>query len=114
MAAPADSLMVERLRAAGAIVIGKTNTPEFGLGSTTYNPVYGVTRNPYDLTKQRRRQQRRARRWLALRTLPLADGSDYGGSLRNPAGWNNVCGFRTSVGRVPTDAKDRWLPSMPA
>jgi amidase len=110
--APADSVMVERLRKAGAIIIGKTNTPEFGLGSNTYNPVYGITRNAYDQSRSAGGSSGGAAVGLALRMLPLADGSDYGGSLRNPAGWNNVFGFRTSYGRVPADGRDAWLPSM--
>jgi amidase len=92
----ADSLMVERLRTAGAIFIGKTNAPEFGLGSHTYNPVYGITRNAYDLAKS-------------------AGGSSGGAAVslaRNPAGWNNVLGFRTSIGRIPYDSRDTWLPTM--
>jgi amidase len=108
----ADGLMVERLRDAGALFIGKTNTPEFGLGSHTYNPVYGATRNAYDLKYSAGGSSGGAAVSLALRMLPLADGSDYGGSLRNPAGWNNVFGFRTSIGRIPNDARDGWLPSM--
>ena len=107
-----DSIMVERLRRAGAIFIGKTNTPEFGLGSHTYNPVYGVTRNAYDQTRSAGGSSGGAAVSLALRMLSVADGSDYGGSLRNPAGWNNVFGFRTSFGLVPSDARDVWLPSM--
>jgi amidase len=110
--AATDSIMVERLRAAGVIFIGKTNTPEFGLGSHTYNPVYGVTRNAYDPAKSAGGSSGGAAVSLALRMLPLADGSDYGGSLRNPAGWNNVFGFRTSAGRVPAHGKEDWLPSM--
>jgi amidase len=109
---PADSVMVERLRKAGAIMIGKTNTPEFGLGSHTYNPVYGVTRNPYDLTRSAGGSSGGAAVALALRMLPVADGTDYGGSLRNPAGWNNVFGFRTSFGRLPADGRDAFVPSM--
>jgi amidase len=109
---PADSVMVERMRKAGAIIIGKTNTPEFGLGSHTYNPVYGATRNPYDLTRSAGGSSGGAAVALALRMLPVADGTDYGGSLRNPAGWNNVFGFRPSIGRVPADGRDAWLPSM--
>jgi amidase len=108
----ADSLMVERLRTAGVIFIGKTNTPEFGLGSHTYNPVYGTTRNAYDQSRSAGGSSGGAAVSLALRMLPVADGSDYGGSLRNPAGWNNVVGFRTSIGRVPNDARDVWLPSI--
>jgi amidase len=107
-----DSLMVERLRNAGAIFIGKTNTPEFGLGSHTYNPVYGITRNAYDQSRSAGGSSGGAAAALALRMVPFADGSDFGGSLRNPAGWNNVFGFRTSIGRVPRDSRDAWLPSM--
>ncbi len=108
----ADAFMVERLRKAGGIFIGKTNTPEFGLGSHTYNPVYGATRNAYDQSRSAGGSSGGAAVSLALRMLPVADGSDYGGSLRNPAGWNNVFGFRTSLGLVPTNAPDGWLPSM--
>jgi amidase len=108
----AESVMVERLREAGAIFIGKTNTPEFGLGSNTYNSVYGKTLNAYDQSRSAGGSSGGAAVSLALRMLPLADGSDYGGSLRNPAGWNNVFGFRTSYGLVPADGRDAWLPSM--
>jgi amidase len=108
----ADGIMVERLRRAGAIFIGKTNTPEFGLGSHTYNPVYGTTRNAYDQSRSAGGSSGGAAVSLALRMLPVADGSDYGGSLRNPAGWNNVFGFRTSFGLIPAGAPDDWLPSM--
>lgn len=108
----ADSLMVERLRKAGAVFIGKTNTPEFGLGSHTYNQVYGATGNAYDPARSAGGSSGGAAVSLALRMLPVADGSDYGGSLRNPAGWNGVFGFRTSIGRIPADARDAWLPSM--
>jgi len=108
----ADSLMVKRLRNAGAIIIGKTNTPEFGLGSHTYNPIYGVTRNAYDQSRSAGGSSGGAAVALALRMLPVADGSDYGGSLRNPAGWNNVFGFRTSYGRVPADARDFGCPQF--
>lgn len=107
-----DAPVVERLVGAGAIVIGKTNTPEFGLGSHTYNPVYGATRNAYNLTRSAGGSSGGAAVALALRMVPLTDGSDYGGSLRNPAGWNSVFGFRASIGRIPTDARDCWLPSM--
>lgn len=107
-----DSLLVERIRAAGAIFVGKTNTPEFGIGSHTYNPVYGATHNAFDPTKSAGGSSGGAAVALALRMLPVADGSDYGGSLRNPAGWNNVCGFRTSFGVVPGEARDAWTPSM--
>jgi amidase len=107
-----DSIMVERLRKAGAIFIGKTNTPEFGFGSQTYNSVYGSTRNAYDQSRTAGGSSGGAAVALAARMLPVADGNDYAGSLRNPAGWNNVFGFRTSYGRVPSDARDVWLPSM--
>jgi len=110
--APADNVMAARSRKAGAIIIGKTNTPEFGLGSHTYNAVYGATRNAYDQSRSAGGSSGGAAVALALRMLPLADGSDYGGSLRNPAGWNNVLGLRTSFGRVPADGRDAWLPSM--
>src|SRR6185437_5989282 len=110
--AEGDSLMAERLRAAGVIFIGKTNTPEFGLGSHTFNPVFGATRNPYDLTRSAGGSSGGAAAALATRMVPLADGSDYGGSLRNPAGWNNVAGFRTSAGVVPSSGADVWLPTM--
>ncbi len=108
----ADSIMVGRLRRAGAIIIGKTNTPEFGLGSHTYNTVYGTTLNPYDRTRSAGGSSGGAAVALALRMLPLADGSDFGGSLRNPAAWNNVLGFRPSFGRIPVAGDEIWLPGM--
>lgn len=95
-----DCPMVARLRRAGAVIIGKTNTPEFGLGSHSYNPVYGVTRNPYDMTRSAGGSSGGAGAALASRMVALADGSDMMGSLRNPAGWNNVFGFRPSYGLV--------------
>lgn len=96
-----DAIVVERARAAGAVLIGKTNTPEFGLGSQTFNPVYGATRNPYDTARTVGGSSGGAAAALAMRLLPVADGSDFGGSLRNPAGFCNVYGFRPSFGRVP-------------
>ncbi|MGE0599050.1 MAG: amidase [Dehalococcoidia bacterium] len=96
-----DCITVKRLKAAGAITLGKTNTPEFGLGSQTFNPVFGATRNPYDLTKTCGGSSGGAAVALACGMVPIADGSDMGGSLRNPANFNNVVGFRTSPGRVP-------------
>ncbi|MBB1627908.1 amidase [Achromobacter sp. UMC71] len=96
-----DSILVERMRAAGAIFIGRTNVPEFGLGSHTYNKVYGTTRNPYDTTKTAGGSSGGAAAALAARLLPVADGSDFGGSLRNPAAFCNVYGMRPSAGRVP-------------
>ena len=96
-----DSLIVERIRNAGAILVGKTNTPEFGAGSQTFNPVFGATRNPWDVTKTCGGSSGGAAVALACGMLPLADGSDMGGSLRNPASFCSVVGFRTSPGRVP-------------
>ncbi|WPZ23271.1 amidase [Sulfitobacter faviae] len=103
-AAPAtrDHPAVARLRAAGAIVIGKTNTPEFGLGSHTFNPVHGATCNPYDLGRSAGGSSGGAAAALAARMVAVADGSDMMGSLRNPAGWNNVYGMRPSWGTVPS------------
>ncbi len=89
-----DDLIVERIRAAGAIAIGKTNTPEFGAGSQTFNRVFGATRNPYDSTRTCGGSSGGAAVALAARMLPLADGSDLGGSLRNPASFCNVLGLR--------------------
>jgi amidase len=96
-----DSVLVERLRKAGVVPIGKTNTPEFGMGSHTYNRIYGTTLNPYDLTKSAGGSSGGAGAALASGMLPGADGSDLGGSLRNPANFNNVVGFRPTVGLVP-------------
>lgn len=93
--------MASRMKAAGCIVIGKTNTPEFGLGSHTFNEVFGVTRNAYDASKSAGGSSGGAAVALATRMLPVADGSDFMGSLRNPAAWNNVFGLRPSQGRVP-------------
>jgi amidase len=101
-----DSIHVARARAAGAIMIGKTNTPEFGLGSHSYNPVHGVTRNAHDSKLAAGGSSGGAAVALALGYLSVADGSDMGGSLRNPAGWNGVYGFRPSYGRVPGTAVD--------
>jgi amidase len=99
---PAESgLIVERIQQAGAITIGKTNVPEFGAGSQTFNPVFGATRNPYDLTKTCGGSSGGAGVALACGMIPIADGSDMGGSLRNPAGYSNVVGLRPSPGRVP-------------
>jgi amidase len=99
--APQDSLMVARLKAAGGIVVGKSNVPEFGLGSHTYNPVFGTTLNPWDTTRSAGGSSGGAAVSLALHLQPVADGSDMMGSLRNPAAWNNVFGLRPSQGRVP-------------
>ncbi len=96
-----DSLMVARMRAAGCIIIGRTNTPEFGLGSHSYNPVHGVTLNAYNLERSSGGSSGGAAVALAQRMLAVADGSDFMGSLRNPAGWNNIFGLRPSQGLVP-------------
>ena len=96
-----DSLVVERLRDAGAIAVGKTNTPEFGAGSQTFNPVFGATLNPFDRTRTCGGSSGGAAVALATGMLPLADGSDMGGSLRNPASFCGVVGMRPSPGRVP-------------
>ena len=106
-----DAALVRRLRAAGAIVIGKTNTPEFGAGSQTFNPVFGVTRNPYDLTRTAGGSSGGAAAAVAMGMLPFADGSDLGGSLRNPASFCNVVGLRPTPGRVPEPGRnDLWDP----
>jgi len=96
-----DDIVVERMQRAGAITIGKTNTPEFGAGSQTFNTVFGATRNPYDLTKTCGGSSGGAAVALACGLVPVATGSDTGGSLRNPAAFCNVVGFRPSAGRVP-------------
>lgn len=106
-----DEIIVERLRGAGAITIGKTNTPEFGAGSQTFNEVFGETLNPYDLTKTCGGSSGGAAVALACGMMPIADGSDLGGSLRNPASFCNVVGFRPSPGRVPTwPHRVGWFP----
>lgn len=106
-----DALIVERLKRAGAISIGKTNTPEFGAGSQTYNEVFGETLNPYQLDKTCGGSSGGAAVALACGMIPLADGSDTGGSLRNPANFCNVVGFRPSPGRVPVwPSRLAWLP----
>ncbi len=105
----ADSLMVARLRAAGAIVVGKTNTPEFGVGSHTFNEVFGATRNPWALDRSPGGSSGGAGASLAAGLLPIADGSDHGGSIRNPASFNNVVGLRPTPGLVPNSgAGDVW------
>ena len=104
-----DALIVQRIAAAGAITVGKTNTPEFGAGSQTFNPVFGATKNPYDVTKTCGGSSGGAAVSLACGMVPIADGSDTGGSLRNPASFCNIVGFRPSPGRVPNDAHT-WSP----
>ncbi len=108
-----DGLLAQRMRAAGCIVVGKSNTPEFGLGSHTFNEVFGVTRNAYDPSKSAGGSSGGAAVALATRMLPVADGSDFMGSLRNPAGWNNVFGLRPSQGRVPQwPVADVWVAQL--
>lgn len=102
----ADALIVERQRSAGAITVGKTNVPEFGAGSQTFNEVFGATANPYDPTKTCGGSSGGAAVALATGMVPLADGSDMGGSLRNPAAFCNVVGLRPSPGRVPSWPKE--------
>jgi amidase len=103
-----DGLIVQRLRAAGAITIGKTNVPEFGAGSQTFNTVFGATRNPYDPSRTCGGSSGGAAVALATGMIPIADGSDMGGSLRNPASFCNVVGLRPSAGRVP-----KWPTATP-
>src|SRR5690348_10361751 len=105
----ADELIVERLRRAGAITLGKTNTPEFGAGSQTFNTVFGATRNPYDLSKTCGGSSGGAAVAVACGMLPFADGSDLAASLRNPGSFCNVVGFRPTPGRVPSwPAPNGW------
>ena len=105
----ADALIVTRLRAAGAITVGKTNTPEFGAGSNTFNPVFGATVNPYNVAKTVGGSSGGSAAAVRCGMVPIADGSDTGGSLRNPAANCNVVGFRPSPGRV-TDDDGSWSP----
>ena len=110
--AEADGEVAARMRRAGGIVIGKTNVPEFGLGSNTFNALFGATRNPYDLEKTAGGSSGGAAAALATGMLAIADGSDMGGSLRNPAGFCNVVGFRPSIGRVPDQRAFGWLARL--
>jgi len=108
-----DALLTQRLKAAGGIVIGKTNTPEWGLGSHTFNDVFGTTRNAYNPAFSAGGSSGGAAVALAQRLLPVADGSDFMGSLRNPAAWNNVFGLRPSQGRVPAyPTNDVWVSQL--
>jgi amidase len=103
-----DSLVVSRLKRAGAVTLGKSNVPEFGAGSQTFNPIFGATRNPYNLERTSGGSSGGAAVALATGMVPIADGSDMGGSLRNPAAFCGVVGFRGSPGIVP--ARDSWSP----
>ena len=108
-----DSLMTARMKAAGCIVVGKTNMPEFGLGSHTFNELFGATPNAWDATRSAGGSSGGAAVALALRLLPVADGSDFMGSLRNPAGWNHIFGMRPSQGRVPAwPVQDVWVAQL--
>jgi amidase len=108
-----DQLMTARIKADGAIIIGKTNTPELGLGSHTFNRIHGITRNAWDTRVSAGGSSGGAAVALALHMLPVADGSDFMGSLRNPAGWNQVFGLRPSMGRVPRWPRiDLWLQQL--
>ena len=106
--AETDDIQAARLRAAGVIFIGRTNMPEFGLGSHTFNNLYGVTRNPWAMDRTCGGSSGGAAVALATGMLPLADGSDMGGSLRNPASFCNVVGFRPSMGRTPAAREGGW------
>ena len=106
-----DTILIERLKKAGAVTIGKSNVPEFGAGSQTFNPVFGPSRNPYDLDKTPGGSSGGATAALACGLVPIADGSDLGGSLRNPASFCNVVGLRPSPGRVPNwPSLSAWFP----
>ena len=108
-----DGVMAARMKAAGCIVVGKTNMPEFGLGSHTFNDVFGATTNAWDVAVSAGGSSGGAAVALAQRMLPVADGSDFMGSLRNPAGWNHVWGMRPSQGRVPFGpSADVWLDQL--
>jgi len=110
--AQADDVHIARIRSAGAIFIGKTNVPEFGMGSQTYNDVHGTTRNAYDPRLTAGGSSGGAATGMAAQMLPAADGSDFMGSLRNPAGFNNVIGFRPSQGRVPGTPDDLFYSQL--
>ena len=103
-----DDLMVARMRAAGAVIVGKSNVPEFGAGSHTFNTVFGVTRNPWDLGRSAGGSSGGGAAALASGMVAVADGSDYGGSVRNPPNFNSVVGLRTTPGRVPRVPGDPW------
>jgi amidase len=107
----ANALVIDRLQAAGAVTFGKTNTPEFGAGSQTFNTVFGATANPYDLSRTSGGSSGGSAVALATGMMPIADGSDMGGSLRNPASFCNVVGLRPSPGRVPSwPTETPWSP----
>ena len=107
--APRDSTQVARLRAAGAIVVGKTNAPEFGYAAITKNLVYGVTRNPWDLERTPGGSSGGSSAALAAGALPLVTGSDGGGSIRIPASFTGAFGLKPSFGRIPMGPVERWV-----
>ena len=105
-----DAVLAARVRAAGGIRVGKTNVPEFGAGSQTHNPLFGTTRNPYDPTRTPGGSSGGAAAALATGMVAVADGSDMGGSLRNPASFCNVVGLRPTPGRIPhVPSRDPWF-----
>ena len=108
-----DSTMVADLRAAGGVILGKTNTPEFGAGANTRNAVYGATGNPFDPTKSAAGSSGGSGVALACSMVPLASGSDTGGSLRNPAAFNGIVGFRPSPGLVPAQRRPLGWSNLP-
>lgn len=107
-----DAVFVQRMRRSGAVIVGKTNTAEFGLGSQTYNPVFGTTLNAYDRSRTAGGSSGGAAVALATRMLPVADGSDNAGSIRNPAAYNNLFSLRPTQGRMPPEGRDPYLPSF--
>jgi len=107
-----DAIFVERMRSNGAIIIGKTNVAELGMGSQSYNPVFGTTLNPYNLSRTAGGSSGGAAAALALRMLPVADGTDMMGSLRNPAAYNNIVSLRPSFGRVPSAEIELFLGQL--
>jgi amidase len=109
-----DALLTSRIRSAGALIIGKTNVPEFAAGSHTFNTVFGVTRNPHNLALTAGGSSGGAAVAVASGMLPMADGNDTGGSLRNPASWNNIVALRPSMGRVPVSFPLGWFLRLPA
>jgi amidase len=109
---PRDAVFVQRIKRSGAIIVGKTNTAEFGLGSQTYNPVFGTTFNAYDRSRTSGGSSGGAAVALATRMLPVADGSDNAGSIRNPAAYNNLFSMRPTQGLMPPEGRDPYLPSF--
>ena len=108
-----DALLTARIRAAGGLIIGKTNVPEFAAGSHTFNKVFGITRNPYNLALSAGGSSGGAAAAITSGMLPMADGNDTGGSLRNPASWNNIVALRPSIGRVPVNFPLGWFLRLP-